>query len=180
MLKSLIVLLGFGWMLGASANLHAGDDLVGYWQCHQQYSVIGTSSTFRVVTFIAYESDGDYVSISRLRWQDLDEPSFVYLVKLQGAWQMSDNLLKESHHFDELEVWGLDYATDSPLSDAQREVLKGSIRRAFGISEQFPKVIVWQNPDQFIINPHETETQYFKENPPVNQKVGDVVCTRLH
>lgn len=93
---------------------------------------------------------------------------------------MSKDLLTQRHHFDELEVWGLDYLTDSPLNEAQRETLKDMIRRAFGISEQFPKVIVWHTPDQFIINQHESENQYFKQNSPINQKVGDVVCERLY
>lgn len=180
MLKKVIALLGCAWMLGASANARASETLVGTWQCTGHYAMIGTSSTFEVVDFITYELDGDYVSISRLRGQDLDVPSFVYLVKLQGKWQMSNDLLTQRHHFDELEVWGLDYLTDSPLNEAQRETLKDMIRRSFGISEQFPKVIVWQTPDQFIINQHESEKQYFKKNPPINQQVGDVICERLY
>lgn len=180
MLKMITALLGFIWMFGASANAAASETLVGSWQCHERYVMVGTSSTFRVVTFIAYESDGDYVSISRLRWQDLDVPSFVYLVKLQGEWQMRQNLLTERHHFDQLEVWGLNYFTNSPLNDDQRENLKDAIRRSFGISEQFPKVIVWQNPDQFTIHQHETEKQYSKQNPPINQRIGDKVCERIY
>ena len=31
---------------------------------------------------------------------------------------MSKDLLTQRHHFDELEVWGLDYLTDSPLNEA--------------------------------------------------------------
>ena len=94
--------------------MRASETLVGTWQCTGHYAMIGTSSTFEVVDFITYELDGDYVSISRLRWQDLDVPSF-YLVKLQGEWQMSKDLLTQRHHFDELEVWGLDYLTRQPI-----------------------------------------------------------------